>query len=101
MINNDGIWGGDVEIMAASAILEVDIFVANNEYRWDSHDKFQQVVSWKLMRANTLNKEATVMNSRWHMRNVVNVVPNSRVEEFNSLNIIEINHFSFLYKMNT
>ena len=39
MINNDGIWGGDVEIMAASAILEVDNFVASNEYRWDSHDK--------------------------------------------------------------
>ena len=34
--------------MAASAILEVDVFVANNGYRWDSHDKFQQVVSWKI-----------------------------------------------------
>ena len=58
MINIDGVWGVDVEIMAASAILQVDIFVANSEYQRDSQEKFHQVVSWKLMRANMLNKEA-------------------------------------------
>ena len=28
-----GTWGSDVELMAASAIFNVDIFMANNEYR--------------------------------------------------------------------
>ena len=44
MINNDGIWGGDVEIMAASTIFEVDILVANNEYRWDSMTNFNKLL---------------------------------------------------------
>ena len=75
MINIDGICGGDVEIMAASVILEVDIFVANNEYRWDSHDKFLQVVSWKLMRANTLNKEAIyIKNFDLHFEPVTSLI---------------------------
>ena len=52
--------------MAVSAILE-DIFVANNEYRWDSRDKFPQVVSWKLIRANTLNKEAIYIKNSLHI----------------------------------
>ena len=61
--NINGVWGGDVEIMAASAILQVDIYVANHEYRWDSQDKLHQIISWKLMRANTANTEAIYINN--------------------------------------
>ena len=77
MVNINGVWGGDVEIMAASAILQVDIYVANNEYRWDSQDKLHQIISWKLMRANTANTEAIyIKNFDLHFEPVTSLINN-------------------------
>ena len=33
LVYRESIWGSDVEIMAASALLDADIYVANNDYR--------------------------------------------------------------------
>ena len=52
-----GTWGGDVEIMAASAILNADIYVANNDYR--KPGSFIREVRWSLLRAS-LNPTATL-----------------------------------------
>ena len=50
-------WGSDVEIMCASAILDADIYVANNDYVPQGSQVPQ--VRWSLLRA-TPNPTATL-----------------------------------------
>ena len=33
LVYRESIWGSDAEIMAVSALLDADIYVANNDYR--------------------------------------------------------------------
>ena len=47
----EGTWGSDVEIMAASDILNVDIYVANNDYRKEG--TLTREVRWSLLGAST------------------------------------------------
>ena len=44
-------WGGDVEIMAAACILQVDIFVATDNYRIGQGSLIREL-RWGLLRAN-------------------------------------------------
>ena len=46
----EGTWGSDVEIMAASAILDTDIYIANNDYRGEG--SLIREVRWSLLRAS-------------------------------------------------
>ena len=48
-IYRDGVWATDVEIMAASAILDTDIYVANNIYT--STDEQILETRWSLIRS--------------------------------------------------
>ena len=49
LISADGIWASDVEIMAASLILEADVFVATNDYMLEG--TLVKSVQWSLLRA--------------------------------------------------
>ena len=53
----EGTWGSDVEIMCASAILDADIYVANNDYVPQGSHVRQ--IRWSLLRA-TPNPTATI-----------------------------------------
>ena len=57
LVHIEGTWASDVEIMAASAILDADIYVANSEYR--SQGSLIREVRWSLHRAST-NPTATL-----------------------------------------
>ena len=47
----EGIWGSDVEIMCASAILDADIYIANNDYI--PQGSIIREVRWSLLRTTT------------------------------------------------
>ena len=49
LMNRESIWGTDVEIYAASAILDADVYVANNFYR--TKESIIREVRWSLHRA--------------------------------------------------
>ena len=49
LISMDGVWAGDVEIMAASAILEADIYVATDDYTVEG--SIVRDIRWSLLRA--------------------------------------------------
>ena len=52
MTHLDGAWAGEIEIMAASAILNADIYVANDSYRERFlQSKFSNSIKWSLLRA--------------------------------------------------
>ena len=52
MTHLDGAWAGEIEIMAASAILNADIYVANDCYRDRFlHSKFSNSLKSSLLRA--------------------------------------------------
>ena len=48
-MDRESIWGTDVEIYAASAILDADVYVANNFYR--TKESIIREVRWSLHRA--------------------------------------------------
>ena len=50
LISANGIWASDVEIMAASLILEAGIFVATNDYMLEG-SLGRKIVRWSLLRA--------------------------------------------------
>ena len=56
LVYRESIRGSDVEIMAASALLDNDIYVANNDYR--KPGSITREVRWNLLRATT-NPTAT------------------------------------------
>ena len=52
MTHLDGAWTEDIEIMAASAILNADIYVANDSHRDRFlQSKFNNSIKWSLLRA--------------------------------------------------
>ena len=80
----EGVWEGDVEIIAASEILKVDIFVANNDYRWGIEAKFHNDVRWHLLWANTSNTAAIyIKNYADHFEPVISML-NSNEPTFGS-----------------
>ena len=56
LVYRESIRGSDVEIMAASALLDNDIYVTNNDYR--KPGSITREVRWNLLRATT-NPTAT------------------------------------------
>ena len=55
----DGVWGGDIEIMAASAILQVDIYIANDNYlNTLQESKFSHQVRWSPLKGSKDTKLA-------------------------------------------
>ena len=49
----EGVWGGDIEIMAISAILQVDVYVAN---RYRETDGFGEVRCSRIRSYHTLTE---------------------------------------------
>ena len=75
-------WGGDVEIMAAAAILRADIYVANNFYR--TGDLSINEIRWSLFRAlkNENNKESLyITNFHEHYEPVKSMIKDTALEK--------------------
>ena len=73
----DGVWGGDFEIMAASAILQADIFIANNNYSMEAN-KYTSKVRWSLLRATKdTNSSLYIKNYHEHYEPVVSMINSS------------------------
>ena len=69
----EGTWGSDVEIMAASAILDVDIFVANNDYL--KAGTLIHEVRWSLLRASSNpNAAFYITNFAKHYEPVISMI---------------------------
>ena len=69
----EGIWGSDVEIMAASAILDADIYVANDDY-WQK-GTLTRKVRWSLLRGSTNpNANIYITNYGQHFAPVISMI---------------------------
>ena len=76
LIFRESVWGTDVEILAASAILDADIYVANNFYR--TQGSLTRVTRWSLLRAQD-NSTGTlyITNYGHHYEPVINMLNSS------------------------
>ena len=72
----DGVWGGDIEIMAASAILQVDIYIANDNYlNTLQESKFSHQVRWSLLKGSKDTKLAIyIKNFANHYEPVISMI---------------------------
>ena len=75
-IHLDGVWGGDVEIMVASVILQVDIYVANNNFSNTLQEsKFSHQVRWSLLRGSKeTNSAIYIQNFEDHYQPVISMI---------------------------
>ena len=75
----DGVWATDVEIMATSAILDADIYVANNIYT--STDKLIRETRWSLIRSKVnddKNPSLYISNFGHHFEHVISMINSQR-----------------------
>ena len=82
---NTGNWGSDVELMAASALLKTDIYVANKIYRTD--DSIISEVRWSRIRSsndNSKNSAIYISNFYDHYQPVTRMI-NSLTPTFNCI----------------
>ena len=63
LVYRESVWGTYVEIIAASAILDADIYVANNFYR--TQESLTRVTRWSLLRAQDNSTKYEFSDKRW------------------------------------
>ena len=73
LISMDGVWAGDVEIMASSAILEADIYVATDDYTVEG--SIVRDIRWSLLRACPSPQAAIyITNFGCHFQPVISMI---------------------------
>ena len=76
-IQNDGEWASDVEIMATSALLKTDIYVANNIYT--SFGTLNRETRWSLIRPSAYDENPSlyITNYGHHYEPVISMINSS------------------------
>ena len=85
-IYRDGVWATDVEMMAASAILDTDMYVANNII-YTSNDKLILETRWSLIRSKVnddRNPSLCITNFGHHFEHVISMI-NSHKPTFGNI----------------
>lgn len=90
---DSGTWGSDIELMAASALLETDIYVAS-EYKTLHYDDLSDV-RWNFIRgSNNISTEKAlyVTNFNSHYEPVYNMINSFNPTIFDAETLIETQH---------